>query len=134
MASSVSIQGQAPRGVIERAKTFTAVDQTKTLQSAPNVATAPSNLSAGKSKGYAGKDVLKLWKRLKVQYGDLKIGKVLGKGSFGEVFECNFRQFSGCALKQLTAFKAHNEKARYVRCECGDRSRAVVVPFQKRGN
>ena len=134
MASLPQIPGQAPRGVIpvQRAPTF--VDQTKTLQSADEVAAAPSNIKASESNGYAGKDVLKLWQRLKVQYGDLKIGKRLGKGSFGEVFECNFRQFAGCAVKQLTAFKAGNEKARYVRRECGDHSRGVVVPSQKRAN
>ena len=42
---------------------------------------------------------------------------MIGKGSFGDVFICKFRNFHDCAVKQLNNFKANSEKAKSVLVE-----------------
>ena len=67
------------------------------------------------NSGYAARDALQLWSRSKIQYGALVVGRMLGKGSFGDVYEGEFKKYPGraVAVKQLKQQKAGDEKARY---------------------
>ena len=68
------------------------------------VGTGPAGIA------YAQKDALKLWVRFQVHYHEVKVGDKLGRGAFGSVFKCSFRNDDKCAIKQLDM--TGNSKAR----------------------
>ena len=80
----------------------------------PGRASESENQNHTGTGGYASRNVLQLWSRFKIPYESIAVGRLLGKGSFGDVYACELNQYPGCAvaLKQLKEHLKNDEAAR----------------------